>query len=111
MSEYINKAKLYEEIVKLEELALDKFLDTPVCSPIREKYKEQMLERTNLKLLVSEFETEDITPIVHGKWIVKLNDDAWNIKCSNCGRIFDRFVNGLVLPEYCFCGAKMDLKK
>lgn len=48
----------------------------------------------------------DVAPVVHGKW--KIVHVGRTIKCSNCGRIFDRFVNGARLPEYCFCGAKMD---
>lgn len=48
----------------------------------------------------------DVAPVVHGKW--KIMHVGRTIKCSNCGRIFDRFVNGAQLPERCFCGAKMD---
>lgn len=48
----------------------------------------------------------DVAPVVHGKW--KIMHVGRTIKCSNCGIIFDRFVNGAQLPEHCFCGAKMD---
>lgn len=49
---------------------------------------------------------DDVALVVHGKW--KIVHVGRTIKCSNCGRIFDRFVNGAQLPERCFCGAKMD---
>lgn len=56
--------------------------------------------------VVRDFPAADVAPVVHGKW--KIARAGRTIKCSNCGRIFDRFVNGAQLPEHCFCGAKMD---
>ena len=53
----------------------------------------------------------DVVEVIHAKWNVILSCDEWQIKCSNCGRVLDRFVNGAILPEYCFCGAKMDLEE
>lgn len=60
------------------------------------------------KLLAAFLEAKpvDVAPVVHGKW--KIMHVGRTIKCSNCGIIFDRFVNGAQLPEHCFCGAKMD---
>lgn len=54
--------------------------------------------------------TEEVKPVIHARWNVILSSDDWKIRCSNCGRVFDRFVNGAILPEYCFCGATMDMK-
>ena len=60
---------------------------------------------------IKELPASDVAPVVHAKWNVILSCDDWKIKCSNCGRVFDRFVNGAALPEHCFCGAKMDLEE
>lgn len=61
---------------------------------------------TTMEDIMSDIPTADVAPVVHGKW--KIVHVGRTIKCSNCGRIFDRFVNGARLPEHCFCGAKMD---
>ena len=47
MNEYINKADLYNEIAKLEEMARDRYLDTPLGSPAHTRYQSQLNERTN----------------------------------------------------------------
>lgn len=55
MSEYINKSDLYKEIAKLEKLARDRYLDTPIESPVFVRYQSQLNERTNLKHLIADF--------------------------------------------------------
>ena len=59
MSEYINKSDLYKEIAKLEELARDRYLDTPIESPVFVRYQSQLNERTNLKHLIADFPAFD----------------------------------------------------
>lgn len=54
MNEYINKADLYSEIAKLEELARDRYLDTPSESPVFVRYQSQLNECTNLKHLIAD---------------------------------------------------------
>lgn len=69
----------------------------------------QTLDEHAITLILTEIDeapAADVAPVVHGKW--KIVHVGRTIKCSNCGRIFDRFVNGAQLPERCFCGAKMD---
>lgn len=108
MSEYICKEKLYKRIAELEELARDKYLN--VNSDMQEKYKQQLVERTALKHLIADFETEEVEPVIHAKWI-KQNGYT---ECSNCGYWYrsdekeesdDRSIG---CPN---CGAKMDLKE
>lgn len=59
MSEYINKSDLYNEISKLEKLARDRYLDTPIESPVFVRYQSQLNERTNLKHLIADFPAVD----------------------------------------------------
>ena len=65
------------------------------------------------KDMIDDFPTEEVKPIVRGKWIFKTSKSA---KCSNCGHI--QFTNGedttkktlihKALYHYCpMCGAKM----
>lgn len=60
----------------------------------------------DFRTLINSVPAADVAPVVHGRW--KIARAGRTIKCSNCGRIFDRFANGAQLPGYCFCGAKMD---
>lgn len=70
--------------------------------------------------LRDEFEVEnpaaDVAPVVHGQWIIGVDDDDFDVKCSKCGwaDIFE--VAGIAAVEriaktmhYCLnCGARMD---
>lgn len=116
MSEYINKAKLYEEIAKLEELAMDRFLDTPHDNPYYEVYREKLNERTALKHFIADFEVENIKPVKHSKWVTNNTSTFYKMgaldtthirtvyRCDNCNRKTE------VKEKYCpRCGAKMDL--
>lgn len=69
-----------------------------------------MIVAQTLKSYVKRVPAADVVPVVHAKWSSVFLGDDWKIKCSNCGRWFDRFADGTRAPEYCFCGAKMDLK-
>ena len=67
MNEYINKADLYNEIAKLEEIARDRYLDTPWDSLARIRYQSQLNERTNLKHLIADFPMVDAAEVVRCK--------------------------------------------
>lgn len=45
----IDANKLYKEICELEELALNRVIDTPTNSPCYDRYSAQLNERTSLK--------------------------------------------------------------
>ena len=89
MSEYINKAKLYEEIAHLEEFARDRFLDTPHDDLYYEAYREELNEMTALKHFIADFETENI---LGGNYdldrlneLAKADSNGEGIKtCENC---------------------------
>ena len=52
----------------------------------------------------------DVAPVVHGKWLKGTQDVDGCIKCSVCSLELDKYIIGGKLPEYCLCGAKMDLE-
>lgn len=52
----------------------------------------------------------DVAPVVHGKWLKGTQDVDSCIKCSVCGIELDKYIIGGDMPEYCLCGAKMDLE-
>ena len=129
MAEYIDKSALYEEISQLEELARDRYLETPSNSPCSSRYMAQLNERTSFKHIIADFHSADVAPVRHGRWIIKHKhrggfhrytgiddmgeqhtitvderieyDDRY---CSECGKqSADNFLT------YCpNCGARMD---
>ena len=112
MDEYIDKSALYEKITQLEELARNRYLDTPSNSPCYSRYMAQFNERTAFKHIIADFSSADVAPVVHGQWIEYTKviipepynkwEQAW--KCSECG-----FDDGFAAYNYCpNCGAKMD---
>lgn len=106
MSEYINKSKLYEKVAELEDLARQRFLDTPSTSPCYERYREQLNERTALKHLVADFPTENVAEVVQAEW-AHLGGDEWC--CTHCGEVIHT-EGSWEKPrrKYCEeCGAKM----
>ena len=114
MAEYIDKGTLYEKIAELEELARNRYLDTPSNSPAYPRYMAQMQERTALKHLIADFTVADVAPVRHGYWVGtgdgyadgELVYDMW--ACSECG--FD--ADGAdEKPDWKYCpncGARMD---
>ena len=66
--EHIDKSMLYEEIAKLEELARNCVLDTPINSTDYLIYFTQLNERTALKHKIADYPVADVVPVVHGKW-------------------------------------------
>lgn len=52
----------------------------------------------------------DAEPVKHGKWLTDTQEVDSCIKCSVCGLELDKFILNGKMPEYCLCGAKMDLE-
>jgi hypothetical protein len=67
MAEYIDKSALYEEIAQLEELARDRYLETPSNSPCSSRYMAQLNERTSFKHIIADFHSADVAPVVRCK--------------------------------------------
>ena len=67
MAEYIDKGALYEKIAQLEEIARNRYLDTPSNSPAYQRYLAQMQERTALKHLIADFPAADVVEVVRCK--------------------------------------------
>lgn len=111
MVEYIDKAKLYEIVANLEELARNELISSVETTMFDKfSYSIRLQERTALKHLIADFETVDVAPVVHGKWLTDTQEVDGCIKCSVCGIELDKYIIGRELPEYCLCGAKMDLE-
>ena len=62
--EYIDKSALYEKIAQLEELARNRYLETPSSSLCFSRYMTQLNERTALKHIVADFPSADVAPVV-----------------------------------------------
>jgi len=50
----ISRKALYQELARLEELAMNRFLDTPTSSPCYNRYNAQLNERTSLKHMIAD---------------------------------------------------------
>ncbi len=100
----------------------DKFL-TKVSGLIRLCEEEHNIGSLNTLYFITDFVNDctikGVDPIKHGKWILGVDDDNFDIKCSECGYqiTFDTYSIKNVIEFakekfYCSnCGAKMDLKK
>ena len=110
MSEYIDKSALYEKIAQLEELARNRYLETPSNSPCYSRYMTQLNERTTFKHIVADFPAADVAPVVHGRWeyIPQTLNTLSQLRCPFCGWwSIDPSIDGVY--NYCpHCGAKMD---
>ena len=103
MDEYIKKSALYEKIAQLEELARDRYLETPSSSPFYSRDMEQLNQRTSFKHIIADFPAADVVPVVHGRWIASHDEFC---ACSICK--YPVYV-GWNQTNYCpNCGAKMD---
>ena len=75
MDEYIAKTALYGEVAKLEELARNRYLETPIISPAYTRYTAQMQDMTAFKHLIADFPAADVEPVVrcreckHHYWV------------------------------------------
>ena len=105
MTEYIEKNALYKKVAELEELARNRYLDTPSNSPAYSRYVAQLDERTRFKHMVYDFPAADVAEVKHGKWTSYGADKRgrggiW--VCSACNDAFP------YTTHYCpNCGAKM----
>ena len=107
MDEYINKNVLYEKIAQLEELARNRYLDTP--SLYYPMYMTQLNERAYFKQIITDLPTADVAPVRHGRW------ENGNPICPVCGgdkfKDLDADIWCDWQPAFCpNCGAKMDLE-
>ena len=123
MTEYIDKSALYEKIAQLEELARDRYLETPSSSPLCSRYMARLNERTVFKHLIADFPAADVAPVRHGKWMFgrdlpyswgQIPKNKYHLYCSEClEQAFnlseDNDPDFDVDTSYCpNCGAKMD---
>lgn len=100
MDEYIKKNALYEKIAQLEELARNRYLDTPSNSPCYSRYMAQLNERTAFKHIIADFPSADVKPIVQCRDCIVPHN-----KYTGCPEL-----NGLVTPPdfYCPFGKRKD---
>ena len=107
MAEYIDKSALYEKIAQLEELARNRYLETPSNSQCYSRYMAQLNECTAFKHLIADFPSADISPVRHGRWM----DNEDYMFCSCCGMQWNYCDNYTQDFHYCpNCGCKMDLE-
>lgn len=65
MSDLINRGNLLDEVQRLEEIARNRFLDTPTTSPCCMRYAAQMNELTGMKHLIADAPTAyDVDKVV-----------------------------------------------
>ena len=113
MAEYIDKSKLYKKIAESEEKARKTFLEASINDTFFDIYQEKMNELTALKHIVSDMESSDVAPVVHGQWVLKetVHIGLKEYMCSECAEdeYWEKYYcrgNEKHCPN---CGAKMDL--
>lgn len=67
-TEYINKAKLYKTIEKLEETARERVLRTPNNDPNYAIYYTQLAERTYFKYMVADLSPDKFSDEIIDKY-------------------------------------------
>lgn len=75
-------------------------------SALLEELKKRDFLPAIVKRALEVIPSEDVAPVVHGKWI--FNDDWLEYRCTNCNKA----IENIKKYEYCYCpycGAKMDL--
>lgn len=61
----ISRKALYQELARLQELAMNRVLDTPMSSPCYNRYNAQLNERTSLKHMIADATTAyDVDKVV-----------------------------------------------
>lgn len=103
MAEYIDKNALYEKIAQLEELARNRYLETPSNSPCYSRYMAQLNERTAFKHIIADFPSADVAPVRRGRWLCVDADTEQFFLCNRCKK------KEYWESNYCpYCGAKMN---
>lgn len=82
MADYIERQRVYKKITEMEEIARNRYRDTPWDSPARERYMAQLNERTALKHMIADEPAANVREDVQGKWI----KSHWrgSTSCANC---------------------------
>lgn len=111
MDEYIDKSALYDKIAQLEDLARNRYLETPSNSPCYSRYMAQLNERTAFKHIIADSPSADVAPVHHGRWLVNgYVCGETEYQCSACKETEWRTSSSIL--KFCpFCGAKMDLEE
>lgn len=73
------------------------------------KITQKRLDVVSAYIDICKLPAADVAPVVHGKWLTFTQEVDSCIKCSVCGVELDKYIIGGDMPEYCLCGAKMDL--
>lgn len=102
-----------EKITSAEMRGAHKIIERIKCAPAVEPIYIHDPTKSEFKRIAVQM---DYVPVVHGQWIIGVNDDDFDVKCSKCEwtDIFE--VAGIAAVEriaktmhYCLnCGAKMD---
>ena len=74
------------------------------------KITQKRLDVVSAYIDICKLPAADVESVVHGKWLTDTQDVDGCIKCSVCGIELDKYIIGGDMPEYCLCGAKMDLE-
>ena len=74
------------------------------------KITQKRLDVVSAYIDICKLAAADVAPVVHGKWLKGTQEVDGCIKCSICGLELDKYIIGGKMPEYCLCGAKMDLE-
>ena len=119
MAEYINKAKLYNTIAKLEEKARKHYLEnleSSVLSGNAERAFARLSERTAFKHLVADFRAADVVEVVrcqncaysHKGCDSDMTKEIW---CTYWQKTEGKAWNMMHFDDFCSHGAKMDLEE
>lgn len=89
--------------------------DMAIARLTKVEVTNRLATMTDAKREIAEMPSADVAPVVHGQWIIGVDDDDFDVKCSKCEwtDIFE--VAGIDAVEriaktmhYCLnCGAKM----
>ena len=107
MARYIDAEKLKAKLHVGDELR-EKFNTNPAVAQLISIEKDIV---TEMEKHIDETPTEDVAPIVRGKWIeTQKGIIVTDYKCSICGRMVrdDTGYNPSISYPYCHCGARME---
>lgn len=113
MTEYIDKAILYEKVAEEEEHLREILLKTPYDTHEYDICLGRLTEIIQTKFLIADTPPEDVAPVVHAKWMeieenIVYEDGFWRYKehCFRCPICCYECAKKLV--ECPNCGAKME---